>query len=251
MGLHHDQDPRKDFSLAIVGGGLGGLCLAVALCEHKIPLHVYESAPSFSEIGAGVGLGPNALRAMALLSPAILQGYRRCETRNVSVAERDRFFNFRYGMQRPSEDDGMEAGGLIADLRSGTVTSSVHRARFLGELVRLLPGGVASCGKRVVGIQEEEEGEGREGREGEGGEVRTGGVVLRFADGTAARHDAVIGCDGIKSQVRKALLGDDHPASKAVFSGKCCYRGLAPVKKAIEILGEDLALESQMCKLSS
>jgi salicylate hydroxylase len=223
----------KPFSLAIVGGGIGGLCLAVALVSHNIPVHVYEAAPAFTEIGAGVGLGPNALRAMALMDPAIFRGYKRCETSHASPEERKRFFNFRYGMEKPSRD-GMIAGRLICDLRSQSETSSVHRARFLQELLNLLPEGAASAGKRLTGIDEE-----------------GSGVLLKFSDGTEARHDAVVGCDGIKSQVRKILLGEGHPTSEAVFSGKYCYRGLVPAAKAIEILGEDLALNSQMCQYFS
>lgn len=223
----------KSFSLAIVGGGIGGLCLAVALAHHDIPIHVYEAAPAFSEIGAGVGFGPNALRAMALLDPAIFEGYKRCETSHASPEERKRFFNFRYGMEKPSSD-GMVAGQMIYDLRSESETSSVHRARFLNELVKLLPEGAASFGKRLVGIEDDGE-----------------GVELKFSDGTGARHDAVVGCDGIKSQVRKLLLGTEDRTSEAVFSGKCCYRGLVPAEKAIEILGEDLALNSQMCQYTT
>lgn len=225
--------PPKPFSLAIVGGGIGGLCLAVALVHHNVRVHVYEAAPAFSEIGAGVGLGPNALRAMALLDPAILAGYERCQTTNfASPEEQGRFFNFRYGMEKPSRDGRMVAGQLICEVRSGGVTSSVHRARFLNELVNLMPDGAASFDKRLVGIEDE-------GEEG---------VLLKFADGTLARHDAVVGCDGIKSQVRKLLLGEGDKASEPVFSGHYCYRGLVPADKAIEILGEDLATNSQMCK---
>lgn len=231
----------KPFSLAIVGGGIAGLCLAVALDSHHVPIHVYEAAAHFTEIGAGVGLGPNALRAMAMLSPAIFEGYKRCETSHASAEERKRFFNFRYGMEAPSADGSMVANQLICDLRSDTETSSVHRARFLNELVNLLPPGAASAGKRLTELiihdndkQEEDQ-----------------GVLLKFADGTEARHDAVIGCDGIKSQVRKEMLGGQHEASEAVFSGKLCYRGLVPAEKAIEILGEDLALNSQMCQFTS
>jgi salicylate hydroxylase len=223
----------KLFSLAIAGGGIGGLCLAVALVRHNIPVHVYEAAPAFSEIGAGVGLGPNALRAMALLDPAILEGYKRCETTNVSPSEQGRFFNFRYGMEKPSAD-GMVAGQMICEVRSGSVTSSVHRARFLKELVNLMPEGAASFRKRLIGIEDEGE-----------------GVLLKFLDGTVARHDAVVGCDGVKSQVRKLLLGEGAKASEAVFSGQYCYRGLVLAEKAVEMLGEDLALNSQMCKCST
>ncbi len=224
-------DSPKLISIAIVGGGIGGLCLAVALAHKNIPVHVYEATPAFSEIGAGVGFGPNALRAMAMLDPAIFEGYKRCETTSASPSEDGRFFNFRYGMEKPSVD-GMVAGELICEVRSDMKTSSVHRARFLEELVKLMPKGAASFGKRLVGIEDEGE-----------------GVLLKFSDRTEARHDAIVGCDGIKSQVRKLLLGKGNKTSEAVFSGKCCYRGLVPAGKAIKILGEDLVFNSQMCKL--
>lgn len=223
-------EPRP-YSIAIVGGGIGGLILAAALVRKDIPIHVYEAAPAFTEIGAGVGLSPNAVRAMALMDPAIMEAYDRCVTKNTSrPSEQGRFFNFRYGMQEPSAD-GLKAGDLICEVRSDSVTSSVHRARFLGELVSLVPPDKATCGKRLLAL-----------------EVEADGVLLRFADGSEARHDAVVGCDGIRSQVRKALLKETDEARDAVFSGKYCYRGLVPAPKAIEILGEDMALDSQMCK---
>ena len=223
-------DATKPFSIAIVGGGIGGLCLAVALIRHNVPFHVYEAAPAFTEIGAGVGLGPNALRAMQILDPAILAGYKRCETTNLSPSEQGRFFNFRYGMEEPSRD-GMRAGELICDVRSGGVTSSVHRAKLLRELVLLLPERRASFGKRLIGIDASGE-----------------GVLLRFGDGTKARHDAVVGSDGVKSQMRKLLLGEGNEVSEPVFTGKCCFRGIAPMERAIEMMGEELPMESQMCK---
>lgn len=259
-GAHPDSTSRQgSLDLAIVGGGLGGLCLAVALHDKNIPVHVYEAAPSFGEIGAGVGLGPNALRAMAMLdkSQRILKGYKKCETSNVSPEEQKRFFNFRYGMSEPlsckrrangetkasnghlnghangETEDVWTGGRLIADVRSDDVTSSVHRARFLEELVKLMPEGSASFGKRLATVEEPED--------------ERGGVVLQFEDGSSARHDAVIGCDGIKSQTRRILLGKGNPASEPVFTGKFCYRGLVPAEKAKAVLGDDLAVNSQMC----
>lgn len=185
-----------------------------------------------------------------MLDPTILDAYNKCQTTNVNLEEQGRFFNFRWGMQRPSAD-GMKAGGLVADVRSGCTTSSVHRARFLGELSKLLPEEMASFGKRVVQIEEVGVGKKRKLACGDGEGTGEAGVVLWFADGTTARHDAVVGCDGIKSQVRKLMLGwggKRDRASEPVFSGKYCYRGLVPAEKAVEILGEEMATESQMCE---
>lgn len=52
---------------AIVGGGIGGLTASLCLHHHGIGAHVFERAPAFEEIGAGIQLGPNAMRVLAAL----------------------------------------------------------------------------------------------------------------------------------------------------------------------------------------
>jgi salicylate hydroxylase len=69
--------------------------------------------------------------------------------------------------------------------------------------------------------------------------------VLHFADGTTAIHTAVLGCDGIKSRIRSIVLRNSD-GSPAVFSGKYAYRGLVPMEKAIEIMGEEKPKTPQM-----
>jgi salicylate hydroxylase len=61
---------------------------------------------------------------------------------------------------------------------------------------------------------------------------------LHFADGSVAQHSALLGCDGIRSRTRSLMLGDSD-ATAPVFSGKYAYRGLIPMAKAIEIMGDD------------
>jgi salicylate hydroxylase len=58
---------EQQFNLAIIGAGIGGLSLAIRLTRHNVPFTIYESARAFSTVGAGVGLGPNAIRAMDLI----------------------------------------------------------------------------------------------------------------------------------------------------------------------------------------
>lgn len=62
--------PSPPFSVAICGGGICGLCIAIGLLHQGVPFHLYEAAPAFGEIGAGVSFGPNALRAMTLIGMA-------------------------------------------------------------------------------------------------------------------------------------------------------------------------------------
>lgn len=122
------------------------------------------------------------------------------------------------------------AGAPITEVKAKTGTpATVHRAHFLDELVRLVPGGCASFGKRVEGVEEVRE-----------------GVRLTFQDGNTAEASAVVGCDGIKSRVRRILLGDENKTAHAQFTGKYAYRGLIPMGKAVEALGDELARNSQM-----
>ena len=48
----------------IVGGGIGGIAAAIALSQKGYAVHVIEQAPEFAEIGAGIQLGPNIVRAL-------------------------------------------------------------------------------------------------------------------------------------------------------------------------------------------
>ncbi|KAI1823398.1 mannitol 1-phosphate dehydrogenase 2 [Xylaria intraflava] len=233
----------KPFNLAIIGGGITGLSLAIALLPHKVPFTLYESATKFGEIGAGVGLGPNSVRAMALVSPRVKDGFQRCLTRQYDNME-DVWFSGVVGDMRKAENadgtfsykgrPGYKIGEKLFDvdythLEGLDGVGGVHRAQFLDELVKLVPPEVAKFGKRLVNVTKATDSE---------------DVVLHFADGTTAQHTAVLGCDGIKSQTRKILLGSDK--YNAVFSGKCAYRGLIPMDKAAELVGAQMAMSSHI-----
>lgn len=217
------QPPNKPFHIAIVGGGIAGLTLALALLKNKVPVTVYEAASKFGEIGAGVSFAPNATRAMKLISPHIYEAFQKRCTVNQSPDKSGYWFSMQYGEDLGQGDD------LITELSCEGGHAAVHRARFLDELIQLLPEGVAKFGKRAVGYEQNDD-----------------GVTVKFQDGTEAKHDAAIGCDGIKSKMRICLLGEKDPASRAEYSGKYAYRGLIPMDKAKELLGEEKAQNSQM-----
>lgn len=229
----------KPYSLAIVGGGISGLALAITLLQYDIPITVYEAAPHFGEIGAGVAFGPNAGRAMELMSPKIYQAFLKCKTGNADDSKRNSWFTIRVGDARKANKDGyVREGKKVGDalfdipLPSGGGRGGVYRAHFLDELVKDIPDNVAKFDKRLVDMDEADDG--------------SGDIVLKFADGSTAQHTAVVGCDGIKSMTRKWLVGRDNHASKAVFSGKYAYRGLIPMDEAVELLGNEAARNSQM-----
>lgn len=230
---------QKPFNLAIVGGGISGLTLAITLLQYDVPITVYEAAASFGEIGAGVAFGPNAGRAMELMSPKIYDAFLKCKTGNVWESQQNSWFSIRVGDARKAGKDGyVREGKKVGDklfdvqLPNHGGRGGVYRARFLDELVKDVPESVAKFDKRLVELKEAEDG--------------SGDMVLHFADGTMAQHSAVIGCDGIKSKARTWLLGKDDPAAAAVFSGKYAYRGLIPMDEAVELLGAEVAQNSQL-----
>lgn len=94
----HEAKPQKPFTIAIVGGGLAGVALAIALLKHNIPTHIYEAAPDFAEIGLGVSNDPNAIRALGLIDPRLRTAYDKCATFNASPELANTGLTFRYGM---------------------------------------------------------------------------------------------------------------------------------------------------------
>lgn len=229
----------KPFNIAIVGGGISGLTLTLALLDHNIPITIYEAAESFGEIGAGVSFGPNAAQAMQLIHPKLKEAFEKCKTENGLEIRRNTFFTCRVGDARRADKEGFvrpgkRVGDALFDVKfpKNTGSGGVYRARFLDELVKSIPGGVAKFGKKLVDITNAADG--------------SEDYVLRFEDGSAFQHNAVIGCDGIKSVTRKAVLGKDHPAANPVFSKKYAYRGLIPMDEATRLLGEEEAENAQM-----
>lgn len=94
----------------------------------------------------------------------------------------------------------------------------------------MIPNDIARFNKRLENIAE-----GHDGK-----------LILKFADGSEGITDVVVGCDGIKSRVRQLIVGEGHPSINPTFTHKYAYRGLVPMEKAIEAIGEELASNSCM-----
>lgn len=223
------QTPKKDFKVAIVGGGIAGLTLAIALNARNIDVTVYERAPAFAEIGAGVSFTPNAVDSMAVCHQGVRDAFERVCTLVTSPEKRKAgvFFEYVKGYN-PSLPEGT-APPVEFTLRTRYGQNAVHRAHFLDELVKLLPAENARFGKGLESV--------REGSEG---------VVMTFEDGSTATADVVIGCDGIKSKVRRSMFGEDAPCAWPKYTHKYAYRGLIPIEKAKAALGDDLGSNAFM-----
>ncbi|KAL7810569.1 hypothetical protein V8C44DRAFT_332563 [Trichoderma aethiopicum] len=198
------------FTIAIIGGGIGGLSMALSLST-QIPqlsrnITVYEQAPAYKEIGAGIGIGVNASR--------ILKRYGVYPAADAISGDRN-------GIHRSLRrwDNGEEivsVGAMDDDSSDGVRQLSVHRAEFLQVLydhLRATSEARLETNKRAVEIIDEQ------------GKATT----IRFADGSTASADLVIACDGIHSAVRRQFNGNDPSDLHPRYSGRVCYRGLLPL----------------------
>ena len=231
------------YSVAIIGGGIGGVTLALGLLKYPhIDVQIYESASSFGWIGAGVAIGPNGQRALELISPAAKAAFDKHATPNMWSSKAKNFAAFvvvslcRYLHRNEPwlssilslQGKGERAGEVIIEVKNETGMQSVHRADFLDELVKAVPTQRAHFNKCLQKIED-----------------KAGSpVVMRFSDGTSATADVVIGADGIHSNVRKYLLGTE--AAKPVFSGYVAYRGIINMDTAVEALGAEHAENSTL-----
>ncbi|KAJ9196335.1 hypothetical protein DTO164E3_6391 [Paecilomyces variotii] len=217
----------KNFEVAIVGGGIAGLTLAIALYHRKVPITIYEQAPQFGEIGAGVSFSPNAIQAMKVCHEGVYQAFENVCTTNEWPSKRKVWFDFLDGYGGPKDESKTQESAFT--IRSELGQNGVHRARFLDQIVKLVPQDICRFGKRLVDITER---------------PSSKRLVMHFEDGTTAEADAVIGCDGIKSRVRQIIVGADHLSAHPSYTHKYAYRGLAPMKDAIAAIGEERAMNS-------
>jgi salicylate hydroxylase len=189
--MKRDDRPR----VAVVGGGIGGLTAGLALHRAGLEVDVFEQGNAFTEVGAGVALGPNALRLLHRLG---------LEERLNAIAARPHGYEIRRWHDGRVIIETHSSGPL-----QGMKSLTVHRGHLLKILEESVPRASLHPGKRCTDV-----------------EPRDGEVVLSFQDGSTATAHAVVGADGIHSAVR-ARFHRDRP----VFSGTIAYRGLIPLER--------------------
>ncbi len=172
------------------------MATALALARRGLPVRVLERAADWTEVGAGVQLGPNAMRALARL------GVADAVTAAGFLPEAAEIRLYRSGL-RVFE---MPLGPTIA-ARHGAPYVQIHRADLLAILV---------AGARAAGAD-------LRGNTCVTGYVRHGAaVVARLADGAEMAGAALIGADGIGSAVHATMLG----GTPARFTGMVAWRAL-------------------------
>jgi 6-hydroxynicotinate 3-monooxygenase len=185
--------------VAVVGAGLGGLCAAGFLQRAGFATKVFEQAPAFSRIGAGIILSANAtkvLRRLGLEDALIAAGIK--SQQYISRAW----------------DSGETMYEIVFDTaserRHGGPYVHIHRGDLHTVLEHAVAPGTIAFDHQLVALDE-----------------KADAVRLMFANGTTAEADIVIGADGIRSKVRDFLLGAAPPR----FSGAAAYRAIFPADR--------------------
>jgi 6-hydroxynicotinate 3-monooxygenase len=190
---------KRNNRIAVIGAGLGGLTAAGFLQRAGFAVKVYEQAPTFSRIGAGIILSANVtkvLRRLGLEDPLIATGIK-----SQSYVSR-------------AWDTGEVMAEFVFDAESerhyGGPYVHIHRGDLHAVLERGVAAGTIAFSHQLVDLR------------------TTGGVMqLVFSNGATAEADIVIGADGIRSKVRDYLLGPEPPH----FVGACAYRAIFPADR--------------------
>ncbi|ROZ52908.1 FAD-binding protein [Rhodococcus sp. WS1] len=189
--------------IAVVGGGIGGLSAAAFLHRAGLKVTVYEQASQLGEVGAGLVVSPNAVRMIRRLGHL------------------DSFLDKAVALEIGWEFRRWEDGTVLSseqltdrcEALYGERSYVAHRADLLDAIRAAVPDDLVHLGARCESVEDN-------GRS----------VTLRFADGTSAEADVVIGADGIHSAIRGAIT----TPTAAEYSGMCAYRAIVPAADAPE-----------------
>jgi salicylate hydroxylase len=193
----------------VVGGGIGGLAAGIALHNAGLEPLVLERGPALTEIGAGLGLAANALKALDHLNAA-----DAIRARGV-IAEESVWLEL---------DDNVhiftQQFGSMVD-RYGDTYYCAHRADLIDSLAAALPAECVRVAAPVTGVSE-----------------LGGDLTVTIEGGEVLGADLVVGADGLRSTVRAALFAE-QPAR---FTGYVTWRCLVPAARVAARFGEQITV---------
>jgi 2-polyprenyl-6-methoxyphenol hydroxylase-like FAD-dependent oxidoreductase len=200
---------QQQLKVAIAGGGICGLALALNLHRRGIACQVFERVPEIKPLGVGITLLPHAMRELTALGLGD-------ELLAAGIENRESAFFNRFGQLIYKEPRGKHAGYDVPEVgihrgRLHVILSNAVRARLGAESVR--------TNHECLGVDQDE-----------------AGVTVHFRETTtghaleSVRADVVIACDGINSAIRKQYYPDD----KLAFAGINSWRGVTRRKPILD-----------------
>ncbi|HEY1164746.1 MAG TPA: FAD-dependent monooxygenase [Chitinophaga sp.] len=200
----------------IIGAGIGGLTIAIALQQRNIPYEIFDAAPGNKAVGAGIMLGTNAMKVYGRLGlSAILEGRGALPDR--------------YSIRDHQRNVLKVIDNKLLLERYDHKSLMIHRAALQDELINALEKRV-QWGKKCVQIKES-----------------ATGVSVQFEDGSEASGDILVGADGIRSTVREQCV----VKAQYRYSGQTCWRAIIPMdlpaaeqRETAEVWGEGNGLRA-------
>jgi 5-methylphenazine-1-carboxylate 1-monooxygenase len=188
--------------IIIVGAGVGGLTLGLALHQAGIPCRIFESVPEIKAVGVGINLLPHATKELAALG-------LEAELSKVAIQTTDATFFNRFGQLIYQEPLGRAAGYDHPQF-------SIHRGDLQMVLLEAFRARVGAdrltTSRHCVSVAQDETGVAVTFSDGPGG-----------ADRFTVRGRAAIACDGINSAIRKQFFPEE---GEPRYSGVNMWRGV-------------------------
>ena len=181
----------KQIPVHVVGGGIGGLTVAVALIKRGFDVHVHEAAPSYAQVGGGHWLYANALKTLETIDPGLA----------ADMVARGKHFDGFCFMTNTKQPLFFESTTPYIP-RPELAPIVILRADIIDQLARRVPPDRLHFGRRLARCTED---------------------TLFFEDGTEIQAQIIIGADGIHSVVRRDRLG----TPPARFSGQVGLWGIS------------------------
>lgn len=187
-------------NVAIVGAGIGGLTLALALQRRRIRVTVYEAAASIEPVGAGIWVPTNAMSVLERLGVAAA-----IEARGVLLSSIE-VHDARSGLLQSVQLEPLAS-------RYGFTTVALKRSDLHEALLQELAPGTVELGRRCVGIEPDER-----------------RPKVCFEDGGSEEAALIVGADGLRSKVRELIA----PRSKPRYAGQTTWRGIATLAAGLK-----------------
>ncbi len=184
--------------ILISGGGIGGLIAAYALAQKGFPVRLFEQSPEFKEVGAGIQLGPNIFRVLEKvgLKEAVLADAHIPPSQEMRDALTGKLIT-----KVPLGADFQKRFG-------GQPYAVIHRADIHGAMLK------ACQSSNLITLETS--------RRVESFNDHGDGVTVTLNNGETVEGRALIGADGMWSNIREKIVGDGKPR----VSGHIAYRAV-------------------------